>query len=945
MRPRGREHGRHDGWQRRRWAGLLALAVATPLWAMPVLAAPLPPALAEKTQSKEDHGITTFHLPSGQTLYVKESRDLPVVTIDTWVKTGSVNETAATNGVSHFLEHLLFKGADQMGAGEINRRIEAYGARFNAATSDDYTHYYISAPSRFLEPLLALHAAMLQRATLPPDELARERQVVQEEINMADDKPQRRLMMELSRRLFPGHGYALDTLGPRELIGSIPRDRILSYYHHWYRPQHMNTVIVGDVSSQRAAALVQKYFPANGFQGAENTRPPADPANAYQPPPVGRASGPEHADVTVIEDPNVSQAYLTLAFLGPTIEDRAHSAALDVAMMTLGSGRSSRLYKELKERQNVVTSIDAGNWTQRHAGLLYVAAEAPVETLHAAQSEILRLLATLREQGITEAELTQAKTQTLKDFAFLNETTEGVANTVGYNVTIGDLSDYTGYVQRIQGVTRAEVQAALTQYLDFQRAVWVMVIPKGAAALGTAPAEENRLRSLLSQAASRISGAPSPTTSLAASTAASEPAITRERLANGITLILKNKPDTDTVAVKVMMRGGRSVEPVPGVAQLTAQALQKGTRARSAEILNRELESRGMALSASAAEDYLDVTGTAVASDLGELLLVMQDALLSPAFRAEDVAKERDALAQALKASRDEPSSLALETLGQALYPKHPYGNLGRRVEAALPSIQPDHLRAFYQTSAQPGNLIVTVVGRADPAMIRAWLLAAFPPTGAATSKLGPAPDVMPLPASQTLQESKPRQSATWLAQGWLAPSVGSPDYAAAKTLNALLGVGMSSRLFHELREKQGLAYVVSSFYPSLRQKSRLVMYIGADPKKRARVQAGFQREIRRLQTTEPGASELQQAKDKLIGAFLLDHQSNARQAYYLGLFELLGVGYDFDQRYPQQVQQVTAADIRRVARSIFAQPTVTAIVAPPAGDAGKNTPEKPPAR
>ncbi|MBK8189855.1 MAG: insulinase family protein [Vampirovibrionales bacterium] len=895
---------------------------------------------APASAATADHGIHTFQLPSGQTLYVKESRDLPVVTIDTWVKTGSVNETDATNGVSHFLEHLIFKGADAMSAADINQRIEAYGGRFNAATSDDFTHYYISAPSRFLEPLLAIHAAMLQRASIPPQELDRERKVVQEEINMDDDKPQRRLMMTLSRLMFAGHGYAYDTLGTREGIGSVPRARILNYYHYWYRPQHMNTVIVGDVSPQRAAALVQKYFPANGFKGASVSAAPATVAsdpNAYSAPPVGKPAGPQDIQTRVLADPNISQAYATLAFLGPDVENRQASCALDVAMMALASGRSSRLYKELKERQNLVNSIEGGNWTMRYAGLLYVAAETAPEKLAQSQAEIVRMVQELRANGITNEELEKAKIQTLKDFAFLNESTDGVANTIGYNVTIGSLSDYTDYVQRIQAVTREEAQAALAQYLDFNRAVWVAAIPKDAASLGAPPAEEARMKALLANAALAISqpASKSAAASASASTATGAMSILREKLPNGLTLILKNKPDADTVAVKVMMRGGRAAERIPGVAQLTAQLLQKGTSARQAEALNRELESRGMSLSASAAEDYLDVTGTAVAGDLGELLLILQDVLTHPAFRADDFAKERDALAQSLKASRDEPASLALENLGQSLYPRHPYGNLGRRVETRLNEIQPEDIRRFYEALAQPDNLVVTVVGRADPDAIRAWLLAAFgAKSSAAATPLPLAPPVETLSANKTIQDAKPRQSAAWIAQGWLAPAISSPDYAPVKALNALLGMGMSSRLFHELREKQGLAYVVSSYYPSLRDQSRLALYIGADPKNRARALAGFQREVQRLQSAPPDARELQQAKDKLMGAFLLDHESNARQAYYLGLFELLGVGYQFDQRYGQLIQRVTPADIQRVARSLFSKPMVLSIVEPAAGPA-----------
>ncbi|HEY9744627.1 MAG TPA: pitrilysin family protein, partial [Oculatellaceae cyanobacterium] len=156
--------------------------------------------------------IIETKLPTGQTLYIKEDHSQPIVTIDTWVKTGSVNETPEINGVSHFLEHLLFKGTATYKPGELDRILESRGAKFNAATSDDYTHYYITTATPYFEEALRLHADMLLNAAIPEEELPQERKVVQEEINRANDNPDRQLYMTLAKMLYGSHGYALDTL-------------------------------------------------------------------------------------------------------------------------------------------------------------------------------------------------------------------------------------------------------------------------------------------------------------------------------------------------------------------------------------------------------------------------------------------------------------------------------------------------------------------------------------------------------------------------------------------------------------------------------------------------------------------------------------------------------------------------------------------------------------
>ena len=200
--------------------------------------------------------IVEARLPTGQNLYIKEDHSRPIVTIDTWVKTGSVNETAENNGVSHFLEHLLFKGTERYGPGQIDRLLESRGAQFNAATSDDFTHFYITTAPAYFEEALALHADMMTHAAIPPKELPQERKVVQEEINRADDNPSRQLYVELSRRMYGTHGYGMDTLGPKENIARIPRENILAYYHYWYQPRNFNTIIVGDIDPNKVKKLV-----------------------------------------------------------------------------------------------------------------------------------------------------------------------------------------------------------------------------------------------------------------------------------------------------------------------------------------------------------------------------------------------------------------------------------------------------------------------------------------------------------------------------------------------------------------------------------------------------------------------------------------------------------------------------------------------------------------
>ncbi len=864
--------------------------------------------------------VETYTLPTGQTLYIKEDHSQPIVTIDTWVKTGSVNETDKINGVSHFLEHLLFKGTAQYKPGVIDRLLESKGSQFNAATSDDFTHYYITTATPYFQETLKLHADMLLNAAIPASELPQERKVVQEEINRANDNPDRQLYTELAKLMYGQHGYAYDTLGPKENIATIPRDSILEYYHYWYQPQNFNTIIVGDVNPEEAKKLVTEAFPKPPFLAPKN----------YQPPQIGLVQPPSAPQAKVLENPSITQTYFALGFLGPAQQKPDDVYALDIALLALGNGKSSRLYQALRETKPLANSVSAGNYTQKYSGLIVINAEAKPENRTAVKQEILKQLKQLKAHGITQAELAKAKNQYIKDFVFENESTDGTASSIGYNVTIGSLQDYLDHVSNVEKVTLDQVKDALNRYLNFNQAVMVELLPSSLKA--NLKTESSADVALLQTAESFpiVPSALTPKATEAIETAEADSTIEKKTLSNGMTLISKPRKNSATVAIKLFIKGGQGVETTPGTASLVSALMMQGTPSRSAEAISRELESKGMSLTVSADDDFIEITGSAIREDLGELFAVLKDVLRNPLFAQDEISKKKEQIHQALAASRDNPSSLAFENLTTALYPHHPYGNEGKRVESSLDAITRQDLLDYYHLYFVPQNMVASVVGNFDQATLQNYLTSLYESCTSCQRSLVSTSPVPALTESRTVTEEKPQLSATWLAQGWLVPPIrDQKDYVALKVLNSLLGTGMSSRLFVDLREKQGLAYVVGSLLPSREEKSRFVAYIGTDPANLSKVQNGFNHEITRLQNELVPDKELAEAKSKLRGSFSLAHNTNINQAYYLGFYEVVGAGYEFDKTYPALIEQVTPQDIQRVAKMVFSGPSVLSIVKP----------------
>ena len=285
--------------------------------------------------------FSTFNLDNGQKVIIKEVHDNPIVIIDTWIKTGSINETDENNGVAHFLEHLFFKGTPKHPSKEFDRILESKGAVTNAATSKDYTHYYILIPSQYFDLALDLHSDMLLNPLVPRKELEKERKVVIEEIAKNNDNPRTVLYKNMIKGFYKTHPYKRDVIGTKEVIETISREQILDFYNRWYTPENMTTVIAGDVDTQKALDSVKEKF-----------NKPSAPSQNKQP-----VYKTDKKPVSQIENQirlNVETGYLLIGFKGADKIDSKDSYALDVLATIMGEGKSSRLYKELKEQKHLV---------------------------------------------------------------------------------------------------------------------------------------------------------------------------------------------------------------------------------------------------------------------------------------------------------------------------------------------------------------------------------------------------------------------------------------------------------------------------------------------------------------------------------------------------------------------------------------------------------------
>lgn len=407
-------------------------------------------------------GPERVRLANGLTVILQEHRAADVVALQLWVRVGARDEDDAEAGISHFIEHLLFKGTPTRGPGAIDRQISELGGEINAATSHDFTYYHIVLPARHLDTALEIVADAARHAAFDPAELERERLVILEEIRRQHDNPRAYLWRFLARTHYPRHPYGRAVLGPAETIRTLDRERIVAFYRRHYVPNNMTLVLVGNFGAAAALARVKQAF------GEFTPHPLAGARIAPEPPSRETRRAEERRPLR--------QAYWGLAWQGPTFPDPA-SDAVDLLVWILGHGKSARLTQELKERQGLVSSIGASFYSQHAAGTIAIIAQADPAKLDRVESAVLQEIGRVRRELVTPAELERALTSMESDHAFALETAEGAARTWGYAETVWTLDYELRYLERLRRVTREEIRRAAERYLAPERFTVTVLAP------------------------------------------------------------------------------------------------------------------------------------------------------------------------------------------------------------------------------------------------------------------------------------------------------------------------------------------------------------------------------------------------------------------------------------------------------------------------------------
>ncbi|MBD1218461.1 MAG: insulinase family protein [Aphanizomenon flos-aquae Clear-A1] len=399
---------------------------------------------------------TVHHIPNGLTIIV-EQMPIDAVNLNLWVKTGSAMEADTINGMAHFLEHIVFKGTKKLISGEFERRIEERGALTNAATSQDYTHYYITtAPQDFAE-LAPLQIDVVCNPSIPHDAFERERLVVLEEIRRSEDNPRRRIYRHIMETAFDYLPYRRPVLGPESIISQIQPQQMRDFHTHWYQPQSITAVAVGNLPVEELVEIIATEFNKNYQQ----------PTN--KPTPIAPTPEPPFTEIVRQEiiDQTLQQARLVMIWRVPGLIKLDQTYALDIIAGILGHGRTSRLVQDLREQQELVSSISVSNMSNLLQGVFSISAKCNLENIATVEKAIAQHLRILHTEIVKESEISRIQQRVANQFIFGNETPSDRAGLYGYYQSlIGDLEPAFNYPQYIQSITATDLIQAAKNYLS-----------------------------------------------------------------------------------------------------------------------------------------------------------------------------------------------------------------------------------------------------------------------------------------------------------------------------------------------------------------------------------------------------------------------------------------------------------------------------------------------
>ncbi len=832
-------------------------------------------------------------MPNGLTMILREDHNAPVVSAQAWCRAGSIDEGAWLGaGLSHVLEHMLFKGTATRPASRIDQEVQEAGGYMNAYTSFDRTVYYINVPNTGARIAVDILCDIMQHAALPEDELAKEMDVIRREMDMNQDDPHQRSARRLFETAYTKSPYRCTVIGYPDIFNELKREDIFAYYREKYAPNNIFFVVVGDFIADEVEAQIRTSF------ASARSRPLPATALTEEP----RQTAPRE----VIEESPIEMAHLHLSWHIPDVR-HADVPIIDVLSTLLGGGRSSRLYQRVREKLGLVNSVDSWTYSPGNPGLFGMSAVCEAARYEEARDAMLAELDAMKARPVPPHELAKAVKQFTAGTLSSRKTMQGQAQDLGWSwVAARDLNFSERYLAAVKRVTPADLQRVARQYLSPENRTLYALLPNR-----TSPAQA---------------------TSVERHT---ENGIQKFDLPNGLRLLVKEDHRLPFVEFRAVLKGGILAETSAnnGISHLMTRMLLQGTKRRSAEEIAVRIESVGGHIDAYGGNNSFGVSAEVMTSDFALGMDLVADVLLHPKFPSDALERERQILLANIRAQRDELLPSASKLMRHELFGAQSYGLHQMGEEASVQSVSVADLRAFHAALTVPNNCVLAIFGDVKTAEVRKAVERTFGRWRKGAPVLAQLPEGPQVKGLKRLVETRDKKQAVMVI-GFAGTTIHSPDRFALELIQEACS-DLGSRLFLRIREKLGLAYYVGAQNVLGLAPAYFAFYVGTDPAKADLVQTELLAEADSLRRDGLAADELHRAKAKIVGQKKIARQDLGGHASAVALDELYGLGFQHSDHEDADYQAVTVEETRRVARKYLRDNAVVVALIRPEGGGG----------
>jgi zinc protease len=855
-------------------------------------------------------------LPNGLRVLLKQDRSAPIVAVDVWFGVGSVNETEDMNGLAHFQEHMVFKGTQKYGVGEIANLVKSFGGNLNAGTSYSYTMYYVVLPSRAFAQALEVQADAMMNSTFDPAEFQKERLVVIDEARMYDDRPDSFTFYRTMELGFTRHNYRRPIAGYQPIVEKITRDQLVEFYDNYYRPANAVLTVVGDVDPTEALARIEDVY------GPWESRDVAIGESPVEP--------PQESFRFKAHTGTMDHGYLGAGFHVPNVLHEDYPA-LEMLSELLSSGRSSRLHRRVLEEKRLVTSVSASLLAEKWPGFFLFMASMPPRKWREARDAIFEEAERFKREPVGAEELQKACRQIEKGMYSDLESVEGQASNLGYYELMGDYRLADEHREAIKRVAPDMLLSVAKKYFHPDNLSLVAYVPKGdgsgvldeaesVAAVERVLGREGGVSDMGSGRFATVRTGPRNAGGVPGTGAPVDRSVVETfRLDNGVRVLLKRRSAVPVVSMLSVFQGGSRLEPAgkSGLSTLTHRALPKGTASFGADQVVGLVEGAGGSIESYADFDTSGVYINVLSEYIEEVLPVYREVVREPSFRGERVAQERTKLLEEIAKRRDNPVQLAVDRLFKELFGAHPYSHPFAGDPEEVGRLGEDDCKAWFSRVLVPANIVVAFVGDITPEGARdvAERLYGDLPEGEPPSPPAAAPREPLSPGTHTMTRKDLKQAVTLV--GFLAPPMLTDDAIALEVLNGVL-TGLGGRLFVELRDKRSLGYMTGSALTTHLERSVFFGYANPGAEGVDEALRVIFHELERATTEEVSDQEMKRSKEWLVGSHVMQLQRNFSQAVAYGSYEALGFGWQAVERTPELVQRVGKHDVVEAAARLF---------------------------